>query len=313
MSSQNVAPGRPGMEHEQPELAPQLAVVALLRFLDLREVGLQILVGEKRGAVDALHRLVARVAFPVGARRAQQLERLQLAGRRHVRPDAEVDEGVLVLDGVAGHLGLAFGLLVDQLHLQRLAALREKCLRVLTRPHLALIDEILLRQLLHLLLDRVEVLRDERTIDHEVVEKAFVGGGTDPALRVRKEIDHRRREQMRRAVAVERQRFGAPVGHDAHRGVLPDGRGQVDQFAVDHASQRRLGEAGRDLGRQVAYRGARRHSATRSIRKRDSDLTHFGDCGEAFINHPALAGHDLLIGRHGWTRTTDLLRVKQAL
>src|SRR5688572_31097701 len=44
------------------------------------------------------------------------------SGRRDVRADAEVDERVAVLDGVAGDLGLAGRLLVDQLHLQRLAA-----------------------------------------------------------------------------------------------------------------------------------------------------------------------------------------------
>ena len=87
---------------------------------------LQLLLGQERRAVDALHRLVARVALPVGVRRGQQLERLQLAGRRHVRADAEVDEGLAVLDRVAGDLGLAFGLLVDQLHLQRLAARAEE-------------------------------------------------------------------------------------------------------------------------------------------------------------------------------------------
>ena len=35
------------MEREQAELPPELPVVALLRFLDLREVRLQILVAEK--------------------------------------------------------------------------------------------------------------------------------------------------------------------------------------------------------------------------------------------------------------------------
>ena len=66
------------MEREQPELAAELAVVALLRFLDLGEVRLQILVGQERGAVDALHRLVARVALPVGVRRVSSLNAFSL-------------------------------------------------------------------------------------------------------------------------------------------------------------------------------------------------------------------------------------------
>ena len=76
---------RPLVKREQPELAPELAVVALLGFLDLREVPLEVLVVQKRDPVDPLHRRVPRVAFPVRVRRARQLERLELAGRRHVR------------------------------------------------------------------------------------------------------------------------------------------------------------------------------------------------------------------------------------
>src|SRR5207247_6956102 len=90
------------MEREQAELAPKLAVVALLGLFNLREVRLQILVGEERGAVDALHRLIARVAFPVRIRRAQQLERLQLAGRRDVGAGAELNERFRLVDCGAG-------------------------------------------------------------------------------------------------------------------------------------------------------------------------------------------------------------------
>ena len=88
-------------------------MVALLRFLDLREVGLQLLVGGECRPVDALHRRVARVALPVGIRRAQQLERFQLVRARDVRTDAEVDERLLVLDRVAGDFLLTLRLLLD--------------------------------------------------------------------------------------------------------------------------------------------------------------------------------------------------------
>ena len=44
----------------------------------------------------------------------------------HVRTDAEVDKRLLVLDRVAGDVRLAFGLLLDQLHLERLAAPAKK-------------------------------------------------------------------------------------------------------------------------------------------------------------------------------------------
>ena len=125
-SSQNVAPGAHGWNSEQPELAAEFPVVAFLRFFDLRQVRLQLFVAEERRAVNPLHRLIARIAFPVGVRRAQQLERLQPAAGRHVRADAEVDEQVAVLDRVDRDLFLALRLLLDELHLQRLAAIAEE-------------------------------------------------------------------------------------------------------------------------------------------------------------------------------------------
>ena len=117
-------------------------MVALLGFFDLREIRLQLFVAEERRAVDALHRLVARIALPVRVRRVQQLERLQPAARRHVRADAEIDEQVAILDRVDGHVLLAVRLLLDELHLQRLAALAEERDRLLARPHLALVDAV---------------------------------------------------------------------------------------------------------------------------------------------------------------------------
>ena len=231
------------MEREQAELAPKLAVVALLGLFNLREVRLQILVGEERGAVDALHRLIARVAFPVRIRRAQQLERLQLAGRRDVGADAEINERFRILDCVAGHFSLPCSLLVDQLHLKQLAPLREERLGLVPRPHLALVGQIFGRQILHLLLDGVEILGHERTIDDEVVEETFVGRGSDAALRSGEELRHRRRQQMRAAVPVERQRFRAAVGDDADRGIFLERAGEIDERAVDDCRKRGFGEA----------------------------------------------------------------------
>ena len=119
------------MEREQAELLADLAVVALLRFFEARQVLVELLLREERRAVDALHRLVLRVALPVRVRRRRQLERLEPARRRHVRADAEIEERVLVLDRVDRHLRLAGRLLFDQLHLERLAALLEEVDRFL--------------------------------------------------------------------------------------------------------------------------------------------------------------------------------------
>ena len=60
---------------EEVELLAELAMVALLGLFELLEVLVQILLGEERGAVDALQLRVVLVAFPVGAGDGEQLER----------------------------------------------------------------------------------------------------------------------------------------------------------------------------------------------------------------------------------------------
>ena len=57
-------------------------------------------------------------------------------------PDAEIDERIAILDRVDGDVLLAGRLLLDQLDLQRLAALAEERDGLVARPHLALVDEI---------------------------------------------------------------------------------------------------------------------------------------------------------------------------
>src|ERR1039458_1883038 len=80
------------LDAEEVELFAELAVVALLGFFELGEILVDLLLAEEGGAVDTLQLLVVLVAFPVGAGDGEQLERLDLGGRRHVRAAAEIDE-----------------------------------------------------------------------------------------------------------------------------------------------------------------------------------------------------------------------------
>ena len=86
-------------EAEQVELGAQLAVVAPLGLLELVQVGGQRLLGLPGGPVDALQLLALLVAPPVGAGDPHQLEVAEPPRRGHVRPPAEVDEGVGVAVG----------------------------------------------------------------------------------------------------------------------------------------------------------------------------------------------------------------------
>ena len=200
-------------------IAPQFAVVPLLGLFEARQVRFECLHRGERRAVDALHRLIPRITLPVRVGRAEQLEGLQPARRRDVRPGAEVDEGTRVFDGVAGHGVLAHGLLVDELSLERFAPADEELHRLAARPHLPLVGEVLLRQLSHFPFNRLEVFRHEWTRDDEIVEEPVIGGRANTTLDIGKQDRHGGGQQVGGTVPIQVQRFWAVARDDTDRAV----------------------------------------------------------------------------------------------
>jgi hypothetical protein len=84
-------------------------------------------------------------------------------------------------------------------------------------------------------------------------------------LRAGKEVGHGGGQQVRRAVPIERQRFGAAIGHDAHRRILLDRKRQIDKLAVNDTGERRFREPCRDLGCDGAHGRPGSDSAIRSM------------------------------------------------
>src|SRR5205814_4457739 len=80
------------VEHEKLEFAPELSMVALLRFLEHRKVIIKFLPGFEGCAVNALELRILFVAFVVRASNAGELKRADVSGAHDVRPRAEVDE-----------------------------------------------------------------------------------------------------------------------------------------------------------------------------------------------------------------------------
>src|ERR1044072_5937264 len=108
------------LNRKQIKLATQTTMIALLSFFTLLEPCIELFLREKSRAVDPLHLLLRRVAFPVSAGERQQLERLQLVSVRNVWTKTEVDDRRAV-DVIDAHE--VAGFFVDQLTLQRLVAL----------------------------------------------------------------------------------------------------------------------------------------------------------------------------------------------
>ena len=171
-------------------------MITLLRLREHRLVLLQLLLVFPRGAVDALQTGVVLVAAPIGRRGAGQREGGDVAGRRDVRTTAQVRPldlvgarvDVVVRRQVAGadfgglvRIGVDVAFVPDQLELERLLGEFfggglgggvDAALETLTG----------LDDLLHPLLDGLEVLRSEGLGDLEVVVEAVFDGRADAQL-----------------------------------------------------------------------------------------------------------------------------------
>ena len=161
--------------HEDVHLAADLAVVALLGLLEQAQVLVELVLGGEGGAVHADEHLVVLVALPVGAGDARELEGLERLGVGEVRAHAHVDVLALLVEGDARVLGQV----ADVLDLVLLAALLHEGDGLGPRKLEDGELEVLLHDLLHLGLDRGEVLLGDLLAlgQVDVVVEAVVGGG----------------------------------------------------------------------------------------------------------------------------------------
>ena len=161
--------------HKEVHLAADLAVVALLGLLQHVHVLVELFLGGKGDAVDAGEHLVVLVTLPVSARDAGELKGLERLGVADVGADAHIDVVALLVEGDAGVVVQV----ADVLDLVLFAALLHKGdglgAGLLVHGEL----EVLLNDLLHLGLDRGEVvLANLNALGQvDVVVEAVVGRG----------------------------------------------------------------------------------------------------------------------------------------
>ena len=183
---------------------PEPPVIAPLGFFQAMQVFVELFLGEKARAVDALQLRVALLALPVRARNVHQLERLDFSRGRDVRPAAEIDE---FSGGVKRHHRLG-RLFLHQFALESLIGLAVQLDRFRLGHQLALVGHVLRGDLVHLLLDALQVFRRERLLAQEFVEKSVVNRRPDAQFHVGKKLQHRRGKQVRRRMAKHLQRVG---------------------------------------------------------------------------------------------------------
>jgi len=235
---------------EQPELLADAAVIALLGLFQPLQVLLELLLVAPGRTVNPLQHFVVRIAAPVGPGQLGQLERAQLAGRRHVRPAAQVDEIALAVQ----RKRLAGRNVGDDLGLVFLALVAEERNRLVARQFAALDRQVLVDDALHFGLDRLEVVRMKGLFAREIVVKPVLDGRPDRHLGVRVQPLDRLGHQVRGRMPDHLHALVVAGRDDAKAAVALDPVIDVDQPAVELAGQRRLGKPRPDIGRDLAYR-----------------------------------------------------------
>jgi hypothetical protein len=195
------------VEGEELEFFAELAVVALLRFLEHGEVGVELGAILEGGTVDALELRVLLVAFVVGAGDVRELERADVAGAHDVRAGAEIGEVAVAVEGDF----FALGNVLDDVELElarrgarpeaaQFAGLRQ-CQRFAATNDNALEGVVRFRLLLHLGFDLREVFGRDAMRELDVVVEAVLDRRTRGELRLGPDLQDRGGEHVRGGMA----------------------------------------------------------------------------------------------------------------
>ena len=236
---------------EEIELRADSPVVACPRELDPLEVRVEIRLRVEGGAVDARELPVRRVAAPVRAGEAGQLQRLDRLRILQVRAAAEIGELALRIERDVALGG------VDELDLVRVVG--EELARFVARDLTALPAAAFLQLTPDLLLDPLEILLPDRLGEVEVVVEAVLDRRADRELHARIEMRDGLGQQMRRRVAQHGQRVGvARVARrqELDRITVVQWEAQVLHASVGANQNCLLGELRPDRARGVEPRGA---------------------------------------------------------
>src|SRR5579863_3328133 len=245
------------LDTEEIEFRAEPTMVAPLRFFQLVQILVQFFLIDEARAVNPLHLRIAFLPFPVGSAHVHQLERLDAAGGRDVRPAAKVDE---FAGGVKRHHRL-LRLFLHQLALELLIAFSVELERFRLRDHLALVRNVFRGELVHLRLDLREVFGGERLRAHELVEESVVDRRADAELHAGVKLHYGRGQQVRGRMPEYLHSVRVLRGQDGERGVVVERAAEVNQVAVGPGDERFFREPRRNLLGDLSGRSSARNLA----------------------------------------------------
>ena len=222
-------------------------------------------------AVYPLHLGIFFIAFPISASDVHQLEGLDAASRRDVRPPAKIDK---LTRGVEGdhRLGRFF---LHQLALELLIQTAIEIERLGLGDKLALIGNVHGGELVHLSLDFRQVLGSKRLVANEFVKEAVLDWRPDAQLNARVELEDRGSKQMRCGMTKYLDRLGILGGENAELDVGMERAREINQFAIDARDQRLFGQTRRDFLGDLRRSGSARNVANGAVWQRDVNGVDF--------------------------------------
>ena len=214
-------------------------VIALFRFLQAHQMGVELLLVCPGRTVDALQHGIAVITAPIGSGDLHQFEGLaDPARRRQVRPPAEIDPVALTID----RDDLVLGQIADQLGLVFLAHVFEMRDGVIAIPDFADERQVAIDDLGHTLFNRLEILRREGFVAGKVVIETVLDGRSDRDLCAREQLLNGLCQNMRGIVTDHFQRFGHVARDQFDTGIPVQRACQIPLLTVDFGDDGLLGQ-----------------------------------------------------------------------
>ena len=218
---------------EEVELLAEESMVATGGLFEMGEVGVEVLLGEESGAVDALELGILFIAEPVCAGEVGEFDGFDASSGGDVWSAAEVEEVPVAVEAdlIAGVC--EFG---DEVGLHEVAVVFEGSEGVFAEGGFAGKGLIAGDDLSHFGLDGGQIVRGERGLAEEVVEEAGVGGGAVAELGFRKELKDGGGHDVRGGVSDDLECLWIALGDEGELGVFGQRGGEVNEaggFGID--------------------------------------------------------------------------------
>ena len=229
------------MNAKEIQLFAQLAMVTLGSLLQHLQISIQIILLFKGSTIDTLQHLVLFTATPVSTSHALQLQSLYLACRNYMRACTKVSKLTL---NIQRNLCILWQI-VNQLYLVVLTSLGEHIQSFLTANQLTLQLQVLLDNLVHFLLDVLQILIGKALLHVNIIVETIFNSRTNGQLNIFILVQtlYSLSKNMRCSMTEGMTSPFILKGQKLNSSILVQYRCQIHNFIINTYSQNLLSQA----------------------------------------------------------------------